>query len=314
MNRRRAAPFACLALLACAVPAAHAQAPAPESSVAPASGPHLVLLGTGGGPGGRIDRAGIATLLVVDGHRYLVDAGGGVSRQLAMAGVAEREVPLVFLTHLHDDHYAGLLSLASFAYSTRGTAMRLIGPGGTEQLATALAGLMDTSARIRGAESGHMRPVSAFLSAQDAGPGPVFHDDRVTVTAMANSHYALVDKAASGGAQSLSLRFAIGAKSVVFTGDTGPSPTLAAFARGADVLVAEMATSADREAVPPPVRPHMDAEHLSPAQVGDLAREAGVGTLVLSHVGVVRAQDLAEVRTHFAGPVVLGQDLQTIAF
>ncbi|WP_022678062.1 MBL fold metallo-hydrolase [Novosphingobium sp. B-7] len=308
MTRRRA--FLAAFFLCLAATMAHAQ----SSPVATNAAPRLILLGTGGGPGGRVDRAGIATMLEVNGHRYLIDAGGGVSRQLAMAGMAERDVPLVFLTHLHDDHYAGLLSLASFSYSTQGKAMMLIGPAGTTRLGTALGDVMATNARIRGAESAAMRPVNAFLSARDVGPGPVFKDDTIAVMAIANTHYALVDKTAAPDAQSLSYRFTIGGKSVVFTGDTGASPDLATFAKGADILVAEMATAADRAAVPPQVRQHMDVEHLSPAQVGDLARQAGVGKLVLSHVGTVSEQDLAEVRAHYSGPVVLGRDLQTISF
>jgi len=274
----------------------------------------LTLLGTGGGPGGRADRSGIATLLEVDGHRYLIDAGGGVSRQLALAGVAEKDVPLVFLTHLHDDHYAGLLSLASFAWSTRGAGLQVLGPKGTQELAQALGGVMEINARIRNAESGQSRPVAAFLGARDLSPGPAFSDGTVTVKAMENSHYTLMDKARAPGAQSLSYRFDMGGRSVVFTGDTGPVAGLAEFARGADVLVAEMATAADRAMVPPPVQRHMDVEHLSPAQVGDLAAQAGVGKLVLSHVGKVSEADLAQVRAHYSGPVVLGQDLQTFAF
>lgn len=276
--------------------------------------PHVLLLGTGGGPGGREDRAGIATLLEAGGRRYLIDAGGGVSRQLAFAGIAERDVPLVFLTHLHDDHYAGLLSLASFAYSTRGKGLALIGPPGSVGLAKALADVMAISARIRSAEAGSMPPVDAFLSARDVQDGAVFSDGNVAVTAMANSHYALVNKAQVPTALSLSYRFAVGGKSIVFTGDTGPLDALVAFAKDADVMVAEMATEADRAMVPPPVRRHMDIEHLSPIQVGDLARLAGVRKLVLSHVGRVDQKDLAQLREHYSGPVVLGKDLQTIEF
>lgn len=278
------------------------------------AGDRLVLLGTGGGPGGRVDRSGIATLLEVDGHRYLIDAGGGVSRQLAMAGVAEKDVPLVFLTHLHDDHYAGLLSLASFAWSTRGTGLQILGPKGTQDLAKALGGVMEINAHIRNAESGRTRPISGFLTARDLPPGRAFDDKTVTVHAMFNSHYSLIDRAQNPDAQSLSYRFNMGGKSVVFTGDTGMAAGLAEFARGADILVAEMATAADRAMVPPPVQRHMDVEHLSPAQVGDLATKAGVRKLVLSHVGKVSEEDLAQVRAHYSGPVVLGQDLQSIEF
>jgi len=56
----------------------------------------LVLLGTAGGPGGKIERAGIASLVIVGEKKYLVDAGEGVARQLAHAGLAERDIPIVF--------------------------------------------------------------------------------------------------------------------------------------------------------------------------------------------------------------------------
>ncbi|NKJ00854.1 ribonuclease BN (tRNA processing enzyme) [Novosphingobium sp. SG707] len=314
MKKHRIGMGLALAALMMAQTAWAAERPASAERPAAASGDHLVLLGTGGGPGGRVDRAGIATLLEVAGHRYLVDAGGGVSRQLAQAGVAERDVPLVFLTHLHDDHYAGLLSLASFAWSTRGKGMQLLGPAGTVELAHALGALMEVNARIRNAESGQNRPVANFLSARELTPEAGYDDGAVKVRAMLNSHYTLMDRNRAPGAQSLSYRFEAGGKVVVFTGDTGPTAGLAEFARGADVLVAEMATAADRAMVPPPVQRHMDVEHLSPAQVGDLATQAGVRKLVLSHVGQVDEADLAQVRAHYAGPVVLGHDLQSIAF
>ncbi|MGQ7445321.1 MBL fold metallo-hydrolase, partial [Streptococcus suis] len=95
-----------------------------------------------------------------------------------------------------------------------------------------------------------IRPVTAFLSARDVEAGTVFADGHITVTAMANTHYALVDKAMAPHALSLSYRFAVGGKSIVFTGDTGPAPQLVEFARGADILVSEMATAADRAMVP----------------------------------------------------------------
>ncbi|WP_164852696.1 MBL fold metallo-hydrolase [Novosphingobium umbonatum] len=277
-----------------------------------ANPPRIVLLGTGGGPGGRVDRAGIATMLEVDGKRYLIDAGSGVSRQLAHAGVAERDVPLVFLTHLHDDHYAGLTALASFAYSTRGKGLTLIGPSGVADLAQAVAGVMAINSHIRTAEGGQLPSPAHFLSARPLAAGETFSDGTVTVRAVANSHYTLIDRSKAPEAQSLSYRFDFGGKSVVFTGDTGPSEAVVALAKGADILICEMATAADRAAVPPPVQKHMDVEHLTPAQAGDLARQAGVRHLVLSHVGQVSESDLTQVRAHFSGTVTLGRDLDII--
>lgn len=268
----------------------------------------LVLLGTAGGPMPRTDRAGIATLLRADGHTYLVDAGDGVNRQLAQAGVAPPDVPLVFLTHLHDDHYAGLPGLATFAYTLRGKGMELIGPPGTSALAQGIAAAMQPSADIRIAENHLPLTPAQFIHAREVQPGAVFDDGTVKVTAVANTHYS------GASALSYAYRFAVDGKVIVFTGDTGPSPAVEQLAKGADILIAEMASAADREHVPPMIRPHMDKEHLSPIEVGRLAQKAGVGMLVLSHVGDVAPADLAAIRTEYKGKLMLGADMMRIAF
>ena len=52
---------------------------ASEVQAAPAaSGTRLILLGTAGGPGAKVERSGIASLLVVDGTPYLIDSGDGL--------------------------------------------------------------------------------------------------------------------------------------------------------------------------------------------------------------------------------------------
>ena len=97
----------------------------------------------------------------------------------------------------------------------------------------------------------------------------------------------------------------------MFTGDTGPSETVARLAKGADVLVSEIVSAADIAQVPPDVRAHMLQEHLTAADVGKLATRAGVKTVVLSHLRTIDPTDIAEIKRHFSGRVVAGQDLQT---
>ena len=64
--------------------------------------------------------------------------------------------------------------------------------------------------------------------------------------------------------------------SLVYTGDTGPTPVLAELARGADLLLSEAAflTGPDN---PPDL-------HLTGAQAAEIAEAAGVGVLVLTHI------------------------------
>ncbi len=286
--------------------------PVSEEPIADESG--IVLLGTAGGPIARADRAGIATLLTIGGKRYLVDAGEGVVHQLGKAGLQASDISTVLLTHLHDDHYAGLPGLASFAYTLRSPKMTVIGPQGTAALGDAVKAVMMPSARIRMVENHLPRSPAEFLAAQEFAAGLVLDDGVVRVTALPNTHYNLPPAANRNGDQSYSLKFEGQGRTIVFTGDTGPTAELAAFAKGADVLVTEMASLEDREAVPPMVRSHMDMEHLSPLEVGKIAAAANVKMLVLSHIGVVTDADLAVIRSVYPGKVMLGSDLARLTF
>lgn len=320
MNNRLRTVVAVLVLLAagtaCAgtvAPPVRASEPAPaEQVVSEAPAIRVTLLGTGGGPGGRVERAGIATLLQVGDHNYLIDAGDGVSRQLAHAGLGDVDIPIVFLTHLHDDHYAGLPALATFAYTLRSRSLQLVGPAGTDQLRTALADLLQVSANIRMVENRLPYAPAQFLHATEYTQNPVYRDDRVTVTAMENHHFRFGSDSPAASNKSYSLRFETGGKVIVFTGDTGPDPRVDELARGADVLFAEMASYTDRTLVPSQILRHMDEEHLSPTAVGQLAARAGVKKLVLTHIGMVGEDDIAEIRRHYSGELVVGADLAEI--
>lgn len=103
------------------------------------TGPHVVMLGTAGGPrwwdrpGAAAARSGIATAVVVGDAVYVVDAGQGAGRQLARAGLPLDRVRALFLTHLHSDHVADLAPWLLFGlFERRDPAvapMAVYGPG-----------------------------------------------------------------------------------------------------------------------------------------------------------------------------------------
>lgn len=64
----------------------------------------VVLLGVAGGPPPEIDRAGIASALVIGDRVYVVDCGRGAVTQYAQARLAFKNLRGIFLTHLHADH------------------------------------------------------------------------------------------------------------------------------------------------------------------------------------------------------------------
>jgi len=320
-------------LLTC-LGAASAQAVAdvPVARTAPST--RLVLLGTGAGPIPRKDRSQPANLLVVGGRPYLVDAGNGVARQLAHAGFVPSDVRTVFITHHHIDHNADMGALMSFAWiednkrNDKSVApMRFYGPASTSTLVQAAEGFLAVSERIFRAGV-PMAPVTGRFEGHDVtGPGVVFRDDRIVVTAVENSHYMGANANATTSAdKSYSYRFDTPGRSIVFCGDTGPSESLTTLANNADVLVCEvndleasMKEIASTTRLPPlvlkAVRMHMERQHITPEQIGQLAQKANVKSVVLTHYapGLDGETDLSKytdgVRKYFSGVVIAGRDL-----
>ncbi|MFV0459289.1 MAG: MBL fold metallo-hydrolase [Actinomycetales bacterium] len=64
----------------------------------------VVLLGVAGGPPPEIDRAGIASALVIGDRVYVIDCGRGAVTQYAQAELAFTNLRGIFVTHLHADH------------------------------------------------------------------------------------------------------------------------------------------------------------------------------------------------------------------
>jgi len=295
-----------LATIAFSGPGAEAQPP-PAATGPPADTTVLTLLGTQGGPGVTVDRAGEANLLTVRGKRYLIDAGIGVSRRLAEAGAPVSTISEVFITHHHNDHTAGLFGLLTL-YSNK-AGIEVIGPPRTVEFVNGALALARINWDIRAEQGGlTVAQMMAMYKARDVAPGPVYQDDNVKVTAFENAHFHLKDTPAAAN-RSYSYRFQTPHKVIVFIGDTGEQPALAKFAKEADILVCEMVSPSIFNG-PLAGNYHMVHEHLSPTQVGQLARDAKVKMLVLSHVVGAKDADLAEIRKWYPGPVVLGKDLQ----
>jgi ribonuclease BN (tRNA processing enzyme) len=90
--------------------------------------------------------------------------------------------------------------------------------------------------------------------------------------------------------------------SVVFSSDqTGTNPRFIEFARGANVLIMHMAIAVGATS---PL-------HASPAVVGRIAQEAGVGRLIVSHIGLFDVDAaIAELKKFYTGALTVGADLQ----
>jgi ribonuclease BN (tRNA processing enzyme) len=72
----------------------------------PRRGVHLVILGTAAGPPAQRGHMGIASVLSVEGHNYVIDCGRSAVTQYYRAGLQFDTLSSMFITHLHADHLA----------------------------------------------------------------------------------------------------------------------------------------------------------------------------------------------------------------
>ena len=279
-----------------------------------AAGTRLILLGTAGGPTPKRTRAAPSQAVVIDGAIYLVDCGNGVGRQMALAGLSFADLQHIFLTHHHSDHAADLTTLPLLAWAANlEHTLTIHGPPPVRK--SVRAGLRAAAFDIRTRREDEARPALDELIRihQFRGDGIVFRDERVTVTAARVDHPPI--------REAYAYRFDTAERSIVISGDTAPSENLVRLARGADVLVHEVLLRSPSEVaewlgLPPdhPLVQHVVRSHTSYTEVGRVARDAGVGTLVLSHFvpgdePVNEASVLVAIREYFSGPVIFGTDL-----
>jgi ribonuclease BN (tRNA processing enzyme) len=278
----------------------------------------IILLGTKGGPTvGNIGRTNSATLILINDVPYLIDCGYGVSRQLVAAGIALRRLRYVFITHHHSDHNLeyGPLLYNSWA-ATQQISIDAYGPVGLAKLTKDFFEYQRFDIETRIVDEGYADLRKRVAVHEFDKPGLVMQNADVKVTSCRVRHPPIT--------QSYAYRFDAKDRSIVISGDTAYAPELAKFARGADVLIHEamylpgieklisQAPGATR------LREHLVASHTSTEDVGRIAAQAGVKTLVLTHLvpgndpAITDSQWTEGVRKHFKGEIIVGKDLMEI--
>ncbi len=268
----------------------------------------VILLGTGT-PVPNPEAFGPATAIVRGDRTFLVDAGAGVTRRMRAAELAMTSVAALFLTHLHSDHTLGYPDLMFTTWlMRRSKPFDVYGPSGLERMTGHLlaAWADDLDVRVHGLER---EQPSYGVTVHEIRAGTVLDAGGMRVTAFAVEH--------DGWKEAFGYRFDAPDRSIVISGDTRPSESLVAVAKGCDVLVHEAYASAD---VGPENRPggetwpeYMKSAHTSEVELGALAARVAPKLLILHHVIRSHATDealLAGIRKGgFSGRVVIGRDL-----
>ncbi|HEY0728401.1 MAG TPA: MBL fold metallo-hydrolase [Pyrinomonadaceae bacterium] len=278
----------------------------------------VILLGTKGGPSvGKAGRSNPATLVLINDVPYLVDCGYGASRQLVSAGVALNRLRYIFISHHHSDHNLEFGPLLYNAWITGNPArVDAYGPPGLTAMSRDYFNYLKFDIDTRIVDEGRPDPRKQLTVHEFSKPRTVLVNDDVKVSSCLVRHPPI--------AHAYAYRFDAHDRSVVISGDTAYAPELIEFAKGADVLVHEVMYLPGVEALvkrlpnAQRLREHLLASHTLPEDVGKIAAQAGVKTLVLSHFvpgddpSITDEQWSEGARKHFNGRIVVGKDLLEI--
>ena len=315
---------AAAAPVAAQTPAANTAAEQAQAALKDAKFTKLVLLGTGGGPGGRgpgRTRKMTSHVMLSNGAAYVLDCGIGVTEQYASTGIPFPALRSIFITHHHADHNIeyGPLLVVGWINGMR-LDVRVFGPPPLKQMTEDFMRAYRTTVDFW-AEDFKMKPLVTVDVKEVSEPGAVMHDDNVSVFATIVEHPPVKP--------ALGYRFDFKDRSIAFSGDTARSEAVARLAKGADVLVHEAmlvpALESYMRAEIAKGRPikfedymaHMKADHTSVEDVGRIAQEAGVNTLVLSHLvpfidGVTDDAWRSLAAKYFKGEIIVGKDLMVV--
>jgi ribonuclease Z len=257
----------------------------------------VVLLGTGT-PSPVMTRFGASILVDAGTEHFLFDAGRGALQRLRQIGI--NDVTRLFLTHLHSDHVVGIpdLYLTGWLFSNRQVPFSVRGPDGTSAMMNHLreAFAIDIGFRI----SDDKKPADgAKVDAKDITEGVAYEANGVKVSAFDVDHRPIKP--------ALGYRIDFGGHSVVLSGDTRFSENLIAHARGADLLIHEVAAIEGQTQATSSVLEH----HTTPEQAGEVFSRVHPKLAVYSHiVGGFSDEQLVKItRKTYQGPLVVGSDL-----
>jgi ribonuclease Z len=278
----------------------------------------VTLLGTGC-PVPIPDRFGYSTLIEAGGQRLVFDIGRGVTIRLWQKHIPLGSIDAHFLTHLHSDHINGLSDLwlsgwIQTEFGGRKKPFIIYGPKGTEKMMANLWEAFSEDRRIRIADE--KNPLSGIaIDAHDVNPGIVYEKNGVVVTALEVDHGELV-KPCYG--YKITYRNHI----VVLSGDTRYNLNVVKAARGADLLVHEVAMIPDKLFAQFPVFRAIYEHHITPELAGKLFAATQPKLAVYSHIvlpGLPKEgipfptpeELLTATRKTYDGPLMVGADLMT---
>ena len=276
----------------------------------------LVFLGTAASaPSAR--RSPSALLVRRGGERLLFDCGEGTQRQLLQSSVGLVDLHDVFVSHFHADHFLGLPGmLKTFALRGRELALTVHGPPGLREMfevfgrvigrLTYPLELVEVRAgdalerdgyRILVFPVEHGPAAVGYALAEHERPGRFDPETADALGVPPGRERGVLQRGEAvivADGRTVTPDQVLGAaragRTLVYTGDTAPCEMVRALAAGADLLVHEATFAGDES------QRAAETRHSTAVQAAELARDAGVRMLALTHISA-----------RYAGPELAGE-------
>ncbi len=219
-----------------------------------------------------------------------LDFGPRTLANLLKTGVSRHRITHILFSHYHADHFSDFITYFFDAMiftkyqGGKRPPLTVIGPRGTKRLFRALFATLPGFT--------HAPFAVQFKEVADRA----FAIGNTTVIPRTVTH--------TQNLHCLGYRIEYGGKALAYSGDSQYCDSLVGLCRDVDLAVLDCSFTANR---PSPV-------HLHAGQCGQVAREAGVGQLVLSHLYPIteRYNVREQAGEAFGGKIVVGRDLMAI--
>ncbi len=259
-------------------------------------GLHVGLCGAGS-PFPDDKRSGPCTVIVAGKRMFVFDSGSGSARNISRMRLNAGQIEALFFTHYHSDHIDGLgeLMLQRWIQRTAKEPLPIHGPTGLDKV---LQGFNEAYTLDKGYRTAHHGEAVAppegfggkalmFELPPDTGRKVLVSEPDLEIVAFAVEHTPV--------SPAVGYRIRYKDRSVVLSGDTKKTASVAREAKGVDLLVHEALSpvllsileqgfnGAGRKNLSRIMHDVLDY-HTTPEEAAEIAQGAGVKALVLNHI------------------------------
>lgn len=259
------------------------------------------------------DRSSPSALVQYKGLKFLVDMGNGTREQLEKVGFTKRNSPdALLITHHHIDHNEEFMPMVHQKFMMPGEFL-IAGPAPIKEMTNYVAKFYSEDLNYRMRSKGQTfneTDINATIKELEGEKSFTWRDVKISTIEVPHSIYTLA------------YRFDANGNSIVISGDLTYTPNLAKLAKGADVLLI------DSQIIRKNANPNRQGNsrrkssnqgtraHASIDEAAKMAQEAGVKTMILTHlpnVNIDAAATKAKIAEQFKGKVIIGQDFLTVS-